>query len=129
MDLLIHRVRNIPLLIVLTHRPEFSSRWSDYGHVAARTPTKLNRPQRRAIESRLSGGKALLADLCEQILAKTDGVPLFVEELTNSILESADLRDAGDRWEYAGRRGTLAIPLTLRDSLMARLDRFAPVKE
>jgi predicted ATPase len=56
-------------------------------------------------------------------------VPLFVEELTKSILESADLRDAGDRWEYAGRAGTLAIPLTLRDSLMARLDRFAPVKE
>jgi predicted ATPase len=54
---------------------------------------------------------------------------LFVEELTRSILESADLRDAGDRWEYAGHAGTLAIPLTLRDSLMARLDRFAPIKE
>ena len=59
----------------------------------------------------------------------TDDVPLFVEELTKSILESADLRDAGNRWEYAGRAGTLTIPLTLRDSLMARLDRFAPVKE
>jgi predicted ATPase len=79
--------------------------------------------------SRLAGGKALPADLLDQILDKTDGVPLFVEELTKSILESADLRDAGDRWEYAGRAGTLAIPLTLRDSLMARLDRFAPVKE
>jgi predicted ATPase len=79
--------------------------------------------------SRLAGGKALPADLLEQILGKTDGVPLFVEELTRSILESADLRDAGDRWEYAGRAGTLAIPPTLRDSLMARLDRFAPVKE
>src|SRR6516225_8491997 len=79
--------------------------------------------------SRLAGGKALPADLLEQILGKTDGVPLFVEELTKSILESADLRDAGDRWEYVGRAGTLAIPPTLRDSLMARLDRFAPVKE
>jgi predicted ATPase len=69
------------------------------------------------------------ADLLEQILGKTDGVPPFVEELTKSILESADLRDAGNRWEYAGRAGTLTIPLTLRDSLMARLDRFAPVKE
>src|SRR5262249_12577108 len=57
------------------------------------------------------------------------GVPLFVEELTKSILESADLKDAGDHWEYAGRAAALAIPLTLRDSLMARLDRFAPVKE
>jgi class 3 adenylate cyclase len=129
MDLLIHRVRNIPLLVVITYRPEFSSRWSHYGHVAALGLTKLTRAQSSALVSRLSGDKALPADLLEQILGKTDGVPLFVEELTKSILESADLRDAGDRWEYAGRAGTLAIPLTLRDSLMARLDRFAPVKE
>jgi predicted ATPase len=79
--------------------------------------------------SRLADGKALPGDLLEQILGKTDGVPLFVEELTKSVLESGDLRDAGDRWEYAGRASTLAIPLTLRDSLMARLDRFAPVKD
>ena len=128
-DLLIHRVRNLPLLVVVTHRPEFSSRWSHYGHVATLTLTKLTRPQGSVMVSRLAGGKALPADLLEQILDKTDGVPLFVEELTKSILESGNLRDAGDRWEYAGRAGTLAIPLTLRDSLMARLDRFAPVKE
>jgi predicted ATPase len=77
----------------------------------------------------LAGGKALPADLLDQILGKTVGVPLFVEELTKSILESGDLNEAGDRWEYAGRAGSLAIPLTLRDSLMARLDRFTPVKE
>jgi predicted ATPase len=129
MDLLIHRVRNLPLLVLVTHRPEFSSRWSHYGHVAALTLTKLTRPQSSAMVSRLAGGKVLPADLLDEILGKTDGVPLFVEELTKSILESADLKDAGDHWEYAGHRGTLAIPLTLRDSLMARLDRFAPVKE
>jgi class 3 adenylate cyclase/tetratricopeptide (TPR) repeat protein len=129
MDLLIHRVRNLPLLVVLTHRPEFSSRWSHYGHVAALTLSKLTRPQSSAMVSRLAGGKALPADLLEQILGRTDGVPLFVEELTKSILESGNLRDVGDRWGYASRAGTLAIPLTLRDSLMARLDRFAPVKE
>jgi hypothetical protein len=128
-DLLIHRVRNIPLLVVLTYRPEFASRWSHYGHVTALTLSKLTRPQTAAMVSRLAGGKALPADLLDQILGKTDGVPLFVEELTKSILESADLRDAGDRWEYAGRAGTLAIPTTLRDSLMSRLDRFSPVKE
>jgi class 3 adenylate cyclase len=127
-DLLIHRVRDLPLLVVITHRPEFSSRWSHYGHVAALTLTKLTRPQSSAMVSRLSGGKALPADLLDQILGKTDGVPLFVEELTKSILESGDLR-AGNRWEYAGHKSTLAIPLTLRDSLMARLDRFATVKE
>src|SRR5262249_19483218 len=85
--------------------------------------------QTAVMVSRLAGGKPLPADLLEQILGKTDGVPLLVEELTRSILESGDLIAAGDRWEYAGGAGTLAIPLTLRDSLMARLDRFAPVKE
>jgi predicted ATPase len=84
-DVLIHRVRNVPLLIVLTHRPEFASHWSDYGHVTALTLTKLTRPQSSAMVSRLSGGKALPADLLEQILAETDGVPLFVEELTKPI--------------------------------------------
>jgi len=128
-DLLIHRVRNIPLLIVLTHRPEFASRWPHYGHVTALTLSELTRPQCGAMLSWLADGKALPADLFDQILGKTVGVPLFVEELTKSILESANLRDAGDRWEYAGPAGTLAVPLTLRDSLMARLDRFTPVKE
>jgi class 3 adenylate cyclase len=129
MDLLIHRVRNVPLLVVITHRPEFPSRWSHHGHVSALSLSKLTRAQSSAMVSGLAGGKALPADLFEQILGKTDGVPLFVEELTKSVLESAELRDAGDRWDYAGHAGTLAIPLTLRDSLMARLDRFAPVRE
>jgi class 3 adenylate cyclase len=129
LDLLIHRVGNIPLLIVLTHRPEFVSRWPHYGHLTTLTLSKLTRSQSNAMVARLSGSKPLPADLLEQILAKTDGVPLFVEELTKSILESPHLKDAGDRWEYAERAGGLAIPLTLRDSLMARLDRFAPVRE
>ena len=128
-DLLIHRVRNMPLLVVITHRPEFSARWPHHGHVTALSLAKLARAQSAAMVSRLALGKALPADLLEQILGKTDGVPLFVEELTKSILESAALRDAGDRWEYAVSARSLAIPPTLRDSLMARLDRFAPVKE
>src|SRR5262249_1436130 len=85
-DLLIHRVGNLPLLVVVTHRPEFSSRWSHYGHVAALTLTKLTRPQSSAMVSRLADGKTLPADLLDQILDKTDGVPLFVEEIT--VLES-----------------------------------------
>jgi hypothetical protein len=108
-DRLIHRVGNIPLLVIVTHRPEFSSRWSHYGHVAALALTKLTRPQSSAMVSRLAGGKALPADLLDQILDKTDGVPLFVEELTKSILESAEVRDAGDRWEYAGQRSPPSV--------------------
>ena len=129
MDLLIHRVRHIPLLVVVTHRPEFLARWSRDDCVTSLMLTKLTRRQSSAMVARLTGDKALPADLVEQIIAKTDGVPLFVEELVKSILEFADLKDAGDRWEYAGHADRLAIPLTLRDLLLARLDRFTPVKE
>jgi predicted ATPase len=129
LDLLIDRVRTIPLLMLLTHRPEFQSRWAQHGHVIGLNLSKLTRAQSSAMVSRLTGGKALPAELLEQILAKTDGVPLFVEELTKSILESGELKDAGDRYEYVGSAASVAIPATLRDSLMARLDRFMPVKE
>ena len=129
LDLLIDRVRTIPLLIVLTHRPEFQSRWSGQGHVSALNLSKLTRAQSAAIVSRLAIGKALPAALLEQILAKTDGVPLFVEELTKSILESGELKEVGDRYEYSGAVHAVTIPATLRDSLLARLDRLAPVKE
>ena len=129
-DLLIHRVRNIPLLVVLTHRPEFSSRWSHYGHVAALTLIEAHPAAERVRWYRGWPAARRCPRTCSnRSSTKTDGVPLFVEELTKSILELGDLREAGDRWEYAGRAGSLAIPLTLRDSLMARLDRFAPVKE
>jgi predicted ATPase len=87
---------------LVTHRPKFSSRWSHYGEVTALTLNKLTRAQTAAMVSRLAGGKALPADLLDQILGKTDGVPLFVEELTRSILESGHLKEAGDRWEFAG---------------------------
>ena len=129
MALLIDRVRNIPLLIVLTHRPEFHSKWRNHGHVAALNLSKLTRPQSSAIVSKLASGKALPAELLEQILNKTDGVPLYVEELTKGILESGELQDAGDHYDYAGAARSVTIPATLRDSLMARLDRFLPVKE
>jgi class 3 adenylate cyclase len=129
LDLLIDRVRTVPLLIVLTHRPEFQSRRSQQGHVGALNLSKLTRGQSAAMVSALAGGKTLPAALLEQILTRTDGVPLFVEELTKSILESGELTEAGDRYEYRGSAGTVTIPTTLRDSLMARLDRFMPVKE
>jgi len=129
MDLLIDRVRSFPLLVVLTHRPEFQSRWSEHGHVTGLNLSKLTRTQSAALVSKVSGGKALPSDLLEQILTKTDGVPLFVEELTKSVLESGELKDRGDRYEYAGPAHSVTIPPTLRDSLMARLDRFVPVKE
>jgi class 3 adenylate cyclase len=129
LDLLIDRVKTVPLLVVLTHRPEFRSRWSDQGHVGALNLSKLTRAQSAAMVSALAGGKALPAALLDQILTRTDGVPLFVEELTKSILESGELKQAGDHYEYAGSARAVTIPATLRDSLMGRLDSFTPVKE
>ena len=129
LDLLIDRVKTVPLLVVLTHRPEFQSRWSGQGHVGALNLSKLTRTQSAAMVSTLSGGKALPGTLLEQILTRTDGVPLFVEELTKSILELGELKETGDHYEYAGSARAVTIPATLRDSLMARLDRFMPVKE
>ncbi len=94
LDLLIDRVRTVPLLVVLTRRPEFQSRWSWHGHVGALNLSKLTRTQSAAIVSALTGGKPLPAGLLEQILTKTDGVPLFVGELTKSILGSGELKEA-----------------------------------
>jgi class 3 adenylate cyclase/predicted ATPase len=129
LDLLIDRVRSFPLLIVLTHRPEFHSRWGVHGHVAGLNLSKLMRGQSITMISKLAGSKVLPVELVEQILAKTDGVPLFVEELTKSILESSELKEGADRYDYAGTTHSITIPATLRDSLMARLDRYMPVKE
>lgn len=129
LERLVDLARNWPLLIVLTHRPEFEPKWMGYGHVTALSMSRLTRVQSSAIIAGITGGRALPADLLEEILAKTDGVPLYVEELTKAVLESGDVKEAGDRYEYAGTERTVSVPATLRDSLMARLDRSVPVRE
>ena len=91
--------------------------------------SRLGRRQGADLVARVTGGKPLPAEIVEQIVARTDGVPLFVEELTKTVLESGLLADAGDHYELSGPLPPLAIPTTLHDSLMARLDRLAPVKE
>ena len=90
---------------------------------------RLGRRQGAAMALQVTGGKALPAEILDQILERTDGVPLFLEELTRTMLESGLLTDAGDHYELAGPLPPLAIPANLHDSLMARLDRLAPVKE
>jgi predicted ATPase len=122
-------VKTVPLLVVLTHRPDFQSCWAGQGHVGALNLSKLTRIQSAAMVSSLASGRALPEALLEQVLSRTDGVPLFVEELTKSILESGELKEAGDHYDYVGQARAVTIPATLRDSLMARLDRFMPVKE
>ncbi len=89
----------------------------------------MARNESAALIDHLSGGRPLPADVQAHILAKTEGVPLFVEELTKTVLESGLLRETGERYELSGSLPPLAIPSTLQDSLLARLDRLAPVKE
>ena len=129
LDLLIERVRTLPVLVLITFRPEFKPPWIGQSHVTALTLNRLSRRHGAAIVERLTGGKALPAEVRKQIVAKTDGVPLFVEELTKTILESGLLREEDDRYALQGPLPPLAIPSTLHDSLTARLDRLVPVKE
>ena len=124
----INRVQDARVLIVLTHRPEFASPWGGYSHVRTYTLNRLSRRQTAVLIAQVTGGKGLPAEVLGQIVDKTDGIPLFVEELTKHVLESGWLVERGESYALTGALPPLAIPATLQDSLMARLDRLAPVK-
>ncbi len=128
LDAIVERIQDLPVLAVMTHRPDFPPRWSGHGHVTQHSLTRLTRDDGRAIAERVAGGKALPAELLDRIVEQTDGVPLFVEELTRTILETNLLEERADHYALTGPVPALAIPATLQDSLMARLDRLAPVK-
>jgi class 3 adenylate cyclase/predicted ATPase len=129
LDLVIERIPQLRVLALITFRPEFQPSWTGQAHVTTLTMSRLGRRQGADLVARVTGDKPLPAEIVEQIVARTDGVPLFVEELTKTVLESNLLEDAGDHYELRGPLPPLAIPATLHDSLMARLDRLAPVKE
>jgi class 3 adenylate cyclase/predicted ATPase len=116
------------ILVLLTFRPDFNPPWTGRSHLTQVTVTRL--PSRQAVEviRRVAHGKALPPEVVEQVVAKTDGVPLFIEELTKMVLESSLLQEQAERYELTGPLSPLAIPTTLHDSLMARLDRLAAVK-
>jgi class 3 adenylate cyclase/tetratricopeptide (TPR) repeat protein len=127
--LIVERIRQAATLLLVTSRPEFVSPWGAHAHVTSLSLNRLSRRHGAAIVQKVTEGKALPGQVLEQILAKTDGVPLFVEELTKTVLEAGFLKDTGERYVLEGSLPPLAIPSTLRDSLMARLDRLSPVKE
>ena len=116
------------MLTLLTYRPEFHPPWATRSHHTALTVSRLTRPQVEEMVGWVTGGKRLPAAVVEQIVAKTDGVPLFVEELTKMVLESGFVREAEDGYVLSGPLQPLAIPATLQDSLMARLDRLLTAK-
>ena len=129
LGLLVEQVATSNVMVILTFRPEFTQPWGGRSHVTQITLNRL--PQRLATEmmARVTGGKELPEEVVAQIAAKSDGVPLFVEELTQMVLESGLLREVDGRYELSGPLTALAIPSTLQDSLTARLDRLGEVKE
>lgn len=127
--LCIDRIRDARVLALVTHRPEFQSPWGSQAHVTGLALNRLGRRQCLAVVEQVCNGKTLPPEIVDQIVAKTDGIPLFVEELTKAVLESGLLRESHDRYELDGPLPPLAIPATLQDSLLARLDRLAPAKE
>jgi class 3 adenylate cyclase/tetratricopeptide (TPR) repeat protein len=127
--LCIDRIETAPVLALITHRPEFLHSWTDHAHVTSLTLNRLGRQQTAGMISQIAGGKELPPEVLGQIAAKADGVPLFIEELTMAVLQSKSLREEADRYVLTGDLGALAIPATLQDALLARLDRLPPMKE
>jgi class 3 adenylate cyclase/predicted ATPase len=114
LDLTVEHVRSLPVLLVVTFRPEFQPPWAGQPQVTMLALNRLDRRDRSALVAQIAGGKALPEEVVAQIVDRTDGVPLFVEELTKSVLETGV--------------SLVGIPATLHDSLMARLDRLASVR-
>jgi class 3 adenylate cyclase/predicted ATPase len=127
--LLVEQVPTAPMLTVLIFRSQFVPPWPNRSHMTPITLNRLERPQVEAMITQLGGGKALPAEVIQHIVAKTDGVPLYVEELTKMLLESDHLREETDHYALTGELSSVAIPVTLQDSLMARLDRLPMVRE
>ena len=125
---LVDRLPGLRALLVVTFRPEFATPWVDRAHVASLSLSRFSRRQVLAMVDRITRGKALPVEVLEQIVAKTDGVPLFVEELTKTVLEPGLLREENGAYVLASALTPLAIPSTLHDSLMARLDRLNAAK-
>ena len=129
LDALVAGLDDAAVLVVATTRPGFQPDWIHHGSATFYSLNRLSREAGRAITVAVAGGKALPDEVVTQIIARTDGVPLFVEELTKAILEAGLLREFEDRFELNGQLPVLAIPSTLQDSLMARIDRMAPIKQ
>jgi class 3 adenylate cyclase/tetratricopeptide (TPR) repeat protein len=129
LDRFISHLTDIPFLFVVTARPEFDAPFLHHSSVGIIELGKFTAAQSSSLIDNIIGGKALPPGLAAQIIARTDGVPLFVEELTKTIIESGDLVAQDERYVYAQSSATIALPETLRDSLMARLDRAPLSKE
>jgi class 3 adenylate cyclase len=128
-ELIVERVSSLPLLAIVTFRPEFVPPWVGRPQVTLVSLNRLPRRLRGEMTAHVTGGKALPQEIADQITDRTDGVPLFIEELTKAVVESGLLAEAGDRYIATGPVTPLAIPTSLQESLLARLDRLAPTSD
>jgi predicted ATPase/class 3 adenylate cyclase len=126
---IVERVPQLRMLLLATARPEFTQPWPSYPHIMMIPLSRLGRRDGAALVERVVGGKTLPKEVMDEILTRTDGVPLFIEELTKTILESALLHERDGHYVLERPLPPLAIPTTLHASLMARLDRLAPVRD
>jgi class 3 adenylate cyclase/predicted ATPase len=124
----VDRIKGLPVLLIVTFRPEFTAPWVGQSHVTSLTLNRLGEREAAAIIERLVGSKTLPADVLAEIVERTDGIPLFVEEMTKAVLE-AESEGAVRRTVAAAPSPALAVPASLHASLMARLDRLGPAKE
>jgi class 3 adenylate cyclase/predicted ATPase len=129
LGLLVDQIPTAAMLHVLTFRPEFSPPWPTRSHMTPITLNRLERPQVEALIAHLADAKTLPAEAVAYIVARTDGVPLYVEELTKMLLVSDLLHAEAEHYVLTGPLSTMAIPETLQDSLMARLDQLTTAKE
>jgi len=129
LELVMRQVATVPMLVVLTCRPTFALPWQVGTPVTLMVLERLTQRQVEQMITQVAGGKRLPAEVLQQLVDKTDGVPLYVEELTRLVVESGQLRELDDRYDLTGERTHLVIPSTLQDSLMARLDRLGVGKE
>jgi class 3 adenylate cyclase/tetratricopeptide (TPR) repeat protein len=127
-SLLIERLRDLKLMLVVSTRPDYQAPWLGHPHVTTFTLNRLSRSESEALVKGIVGA-GLPAAVLDQIVERTDGVPLFIEELTRTVLESGSLELVNGAYQLAGRMQGIEIPGSLHDSLMARLDRMASVKE
>jgi predicted ATPase len=128
LNLVIDQTPTAPLLTLLTCRPHFQPTWSHRSYLTEITVNRLPHTQVEQIVHRMTDGKTFPKEVIQQIIAKTDGVPLFIEEITKAILESGHLTEVDGHYILVGSLSMFAIPATLQDSLMARLDRLVTAK-
>jgi class 3 adenylate cyclase/predicted ATPase/ABC-type transport system involved in cytochrome c biogenesis ATPase subunit len=129
LNLIVERTRQLPILVLVTCRPEFDPPWAGLANVETLVLGRLNREVVARLVAQVADGRVVPTEVMEQIIAKTDGNPLFVEELTKVVLEAGILVEQAAGYSLYRPLPPLAIPETLHDSLMARLDRLHSVKE